>query len=158
MIPLTMRQHWLRSWRGAYRRPRAIISTKKDEILQGHLAPHWVNQDDKYTLEALIHLIIFSKAEVLLKWIMREWWPSKLYTNINCHKHKQPHQQIRARHTIFITIDGVNTTINIILHNANFQGAVSIRKTVLPGMAIPMLKIRRPYGRLIFNMEIAIRR
>ena len=38
------------------------------------------------------------------------------------------------------------------------QGAVSIRKTVLPGMAIPMLKIRRPLGRLIFNMEIAIRR
>ena len=27
-----------------------------------------------------------------------------------------------------------------------------------PGMAIPMLKIRRPNGRLIFNMEIAIRR
>ena len=38
------------------------------------------------------------------------------------------------------------------------QGAVSIRKTVLPGMAIPMLKIRRPNGRLIFNMEIAIHR
>ena len=38
------------------------------------------------------------------------------------------------------------------------QGAVWIRKTVLPGMAIPMLKIRRPNGRLIFNMEIAIRR
>ena len=38
------------------------------------------------------------------------------------------------------------------------QGALSIRKTVLPGMAIPMLKIRRPNGRLIFNMEIAIRR
>ena len=38
------------------------------------------------------------------------------------------------------------------------QRAVSIRKTVLPGMAIPMLKIRRPNGRLIFNMEIAIRR
>ena len=37
-------------------------------------------------------------------------------------------------------------------------GAVSIRKTVLSGMAIPMLKIRRPNGRLIFNMEIAIRR
>ena len=32
-------------------------------------------------------------------------------------------------------------------------GAVSIRKTVLPGMAIPMLKIRRPNGRFIFNME-----
>ena len=40
----------------------------------------------------------------------------------------------------------------------NVQGAVSIRKTVLPGMAIPMLKIRRPNGRLIFNMEIAIHR
>ena len=39
-----------------------------------------------------------------------------------------------------------------------YLGAVSIRKTVLPGMAIPMLKIRRPNGRLIFNMEIAIRR
>ena len=39
---------------------------------------------------------------------------------------------------------------------ANALGAVSIRKTVLPGMAIPMLKIRRPNGRLIFNMEIAI--
>ena len=38
------------------------------------------------------------------------------------------------------------------------QKAVSIRKTVLPGMAIPMLKIRRPNGRFIFNMEIAIRR
>ena len=36
------------------------------------------------------------------------------------------------------------------------QGAVSIRKTVLLGMAIPMLKIRRPTGRLIFNMGIAI--
>ena len=41
---------------------------------------------------------------------------------------------------------------------AKQQGAVSIRKTVLPGMAIPMLKIRRPNGRLIFNMEITIRR
>ena len=40
----------------------------------------------------------------------------------------------------------------------NIQGAVSIRKTVLPGMVIPMLKIRRPNDRLIFNMEIAIRR
>ena len=42
--------------------------------------------------------------------------------------------------------------------NDSLLGAVSIRKTVLPGMAIPMLKIRRPNGRLIFNMEIAIRR
>ena len=44
------------------------------------------------------------------------------------------------------------------LNSVSVKGAVSIRKTVLPGMAIPMLKIRRPNGRLIFNMEIAIRR
>ena len=44
------------------------------------------------------------------------------------------------------------------IHWIRLQGAVSIRKTVLPGMAIPMLKIRRPNGRLIFNMEFAIRR
>ena len=43
-------------------------------------------------------------------------------------------------------------------YGLDILGAVSIRKTVLPGMAIPMLKIRRPNGRLIFNMEIAIRR
>ena len=43
-------------------------------------------------------------------------------------------------------------------HDGFILGAVSIRKTVLPGMAIPMLKIRRPNGRLIFNMEITIRR
>ena len=45
-----------------------------------------------------------------------------------------------------------------VIATATILGAVSIRKTVLPGMAIPMLKIRRPNGRLIFNMEIAIRR
>ena len=39
---------------------------------------------------------------------------------------------------------------------SDILGAVSIRKTVLPGMAIPMLKIRRPNDRLIFNMEIPI--
>ena len=49
-------------------------------------------------------------------------------------------------------------TPTIYKHIEENLGAVSIRKTVLPGMAIPMLKIRRPNGRLIFNMEIAIRR
>ena len=41
-------------------------------------------------------------------------------------------------------------------HDEEHLGAVSIRKTVLPGMAIPMLKIRRPNGRLIFSMGIPI--
>ena len=51
-----------------------------------------------------------------------------------------------------------DTSVKIHSINQQNQGAVSIRKTVLPHMAIPMLKIRRPNGRLIFNMEIAIRR
>ena len=46
--------------------------------------------------------------------------------------------------------------IKIYVYWYEHQGAVSIRKTVLPGMAIPMLKIRRPNGRLIFNMGIPI--
>ena len=41
-------------------------------------------------------------------------------------------------------------------HSWKLLGAVSIRKTVLLGMVIPMLKIRRPTGRLIFNMGIPI--
>ena len=36
------------------------------------------------------------------------------------------------------------------------QGPVSIKRPSYLGMAIPMLKIRRPLGRLIFNMVIAI--
>ena len=36
------------------------------------------------------------------------------------------------------------------------QGPVSISKTSFPGMGIPMLKIRRSYDRLIFNMGIPI--
>ena len=47
---------------------------------------------------------------------------------------------------------------NVISTSMGSLGAVSIRKTVLPGMAIPMLKIRCPNRCLIFNMEIAIRR
>ena len=59
---------------------------------------------------------------------------------------------IHKKHTIARTLaQGMGCLLWIL-------GAVSIRKTVLPGMAIPMLKIRRPNGRLIFNMEIAIRR
>ena len=55
------------------------------------------------------------------------------------------------------TLDFRSRAPGFIIHLQGL-GAVSIRKTVFPGMAIPMLKIRRPSGRLIFNMEIAIRR
>ena len=47
----------------------------------------------------------------------------------------------------------IDNTLFAINFSVFILGAVSIRKTVLPGMAIPMLKIRRPNGRLIFNME-----
>ena len=65
----------------------------------------------------------------------------------------------KVMHESLITLTGRNLDNNTNLDEVvTVQGAVSIRKTVLPGMAIPMLKIRRPNGRLIFNMEIAIRR
>ena len=65
------------------------------------------------------------------------------------------HDQWIAKY-LFLTLQASLT--DDITHDIENLGAVSIRKTVLPGMAIPMLKIRRPNGRLIFNMEIAIRR
>ena len=55
--------------------------------------------------------------------------------------------------------NSISVHIDIIIHRPlwnKLQEAVSIRKTVLSGMAIPMLKIRGPNDRLIFNMEIAI--
>ena len=48
------------------------------------------------------------------------------------------------------------SNITLYWKEIRYQGAVSIRKTVLLGMVIPMLKIRRPTGRLIFNMGIPI--
>ena len=55
-------------------------------------------------------------------------------------------------------MSGSHMRYKIAYHSAHWSilGAVSIRKTVLLGMAIPMLKIRRPTGRLIFNMGIPI--
>ena len=88
------------------------------------------------------------------------------------HNHITSHDKIKITHTLFyiprplcqlykflIYIDGLVQDFSISIANTlEILGAVSIRKTVLPGMAIPMLKIRRPNGRLIFNMENAIRR
>ena len=56
--------------------------------------------------------------------------------------------------TMFLPVKWMQDSVNFFGN----PGAVSIRKTVLPGVAIPMLKIRRPNGRLIFNIGIAIRR
>ena len=59
---------------------------------------------------------------------------------------------------MFGVVIGPTLNLSPTVYGLDILGAVSIRKTVFPGMAIPMLKIRRPNGRLIFNMEIAIRR
>ena len=88
-----------------------------------------------YTIAPSIY-IVYATMNTLH--FLRNW-------NHCCHDNLKLHSLVT--NTIFSTTEG-----------QIFQGAVSIRKTVLPGMAIPMLKIRRPNGRLIFNMEIAIRR
>ena len=62
----------------------------------------------------------------------------------------------RTRANISLIANEFACTILTWDQQSSAQGAVSIKKTVLPGMAIPMLKIRRPNGRLIFNMEITI--
>ena len=82
----------------------------------------------------------FSKNNVNINY----WWISEI-----AKRHYGTHT-----HTLLHTLTTTITTAKITCK----LGAVSIRKTVLPGMAIPMLKIRRPNGRLIFNMEIAIHR
>ena len=80
------------------------------------------------------------------------------------YKHKKT-QQKETLHCILYTKHKLNhfySDDTILLRvgrlTADILGAVSIRKTVLPGVAIPMLKIRRPNGRLIFNIGIAIPR
>ena len=52
--------------------------------------------------------------------------------------------------------EGINVTKDGNTYNVLTQGPVSIQRPSYPGMAISMLKIRRPLGRLIFNMGIAI--
>ena len=68
------------------------------------------------------------------------------------------HQSHLKERTSMTNLSALFIFIEMYLKFRRNLGAVSIRKTVLPGMAIPMLKIRRPNGRLIFNMEITIRR
>ena len=68
------------------------------------------------------------------------------------------HNHNKAKHNKTVCIFIGIYCSSLIHEGRDEMGAVSIRKTVLPGMAIPMLKIRRHNGRLIFNMEITIRR
>ena len=83
------------------------------------------------------------------------WW--LLMGLLSCYLGAAPCLQSIGLNMI-VRILGTERTFSRYIIKPRYLGAVSIRKTVLPGMAIPMLKIRRPNGRLIFNMEITILR
>ena len=97
------------------------------------------------------YVIFINSATVKIQW--------KQNLVINRATHTRTHRRTR---TYSLLLGGSAgrwlTVVDYVYTFISHQGAVSIRKTVLPGMAIPMLKIRRPNGRLIVNMEIAIRR
>ena len=89
--------------------------------------------------------------------------PQESGTNLSQHKYVALPEPEYSRGWDKTIYNHPDLTMGFIYHQRDIfyiihLGAVSIRKTVLPGMAIPMLKIRRPNGRLIFNMEISIRR
>ena len=92
------------------------------------------------------------------------WLFSSVLSILKAHYRVMRHLQLQRwpiSWTVYVA-DKARSNLHITTNQGTkvfyIQGVVSIRKTVLPGMAIPMLKIRRPNGRLIFNMEIAIRR
>ena len=83
-----------------------------------------------------------------------------IYMYICSNVYKTSYGHIENWEAIYIAevhLELIASLYEVTVHSLHL-GAVSIRKTVLPGMAISMLKIRRPNGRLIFNMEITIRR
>ena len=136
-------------WPGWRRQP--IIWTNAEILLNGLLGTS--------VSEILIEFYKCSFKKMHLKMSSGKWGPFCFGLNV-----------LRLIYLcsplIVLTFFVLGMILNILLGNGSqngsiyslIQGAVSIRKTVLPGMAIPMLKIRRPNGRLIFNMEIAIRR
>ena len=102
---------------------------------------------DRWIMNTTILFVNPTRWMVLLFWLPAWWalrlpgWPPEKCSNVS----------MLCAFLVF-------TKWFPFLHHCCILGAVSIRKTVLPGVAIPMLKIRRPNGRLIFNMEITIRR
>ena len=101
---------------------------------------------------SLIIVCCFDLIWRQIYWKTQHIYPHPAHTQTTQHI---PPPRTYTDHTASIIQHSIHTNRQ---KHTQKQGAVSIRKTVLPGMAIPMLKIRRPNGRLIFNMEIAIRR
>ena len=105
-----------------------------------------------------IHIRYISIAAVCLVYINTSWLHVFLHTHYGCILFSTEtwwHHKESKTHMVKCVPSQMQSSWG---QHGTHLGAVSIRKTVLPGMAIPMLKIRRPNGRLIFNMEIAIRR
>ena len=132
----------LKTWT---RQPVPMISEHS-----AHLTPLTVDYD-----KPISSIPLFSPFSIIIKRNVNHWISHSYLSGVVA-------AQLRWNPSNMNVIKGI---LQVILLDRKFcwgkinkQGAVSIRKTVLPGMAIPILKIRRPNGRLIFNMEIAIRR
>ena len=125
---INLGQEWLRYWLGVVRQDWRLK-------IQISFIPY------KYSC---LHPYNEHSAKRVSEWQYIIIWRLPLKPRSHCHNSHQSEYDIYLE-VSFIKIIGK-------------QGPVSIRKTVLPGMAIPMLKTRRPNGRLIFNMEIAIRK
>ena len=132
-----------------------LTQTLKDTILiqRWNFKSSWIHElisvvemppPPNFTIQ--LWVLLYSHHRTNRYYIHPHWGEGACCTNPTVHL---SHPKIRCFGTEMCTAS---------LYWNGSQGAVSIRKTVLPGMAIPMLKIRRPNGRLIFNMEIAIRR
>ena len=121
---------------------QAIIWTNAGILLIGPLGTNFS--------EILIAIQSFSFKKTRLKMLSVKWQPFCL--GLNVLNVSSLVQGIVCQSTQLLRCTVLWSTCH------NKLGAVSIRKTVLPGMAIPMLKIRRPNGRLIFNIGIAIPR
>ena len=119
-----------------------------------HPKPNKLEKGEGQVLDESGHLLC-QNCVLAWEYVWPVLWDSEKW------KYSTLHLPVPYKHTVpdFVVTAAADVWAhNIARSSAGTQGAVSIRKTVLPGMAIPMLKIRRPNGRLIFNMEIATRR
>ena len=151
------------------------------EIIKGRFVKHWLGSISLHQLSPLVEFLFFSIIETLficykshsrfagvttayLQWHLCElhrfiWHLCKSTADPNDETNERSFSDPIQGHILDKSDKYIPSRWKVDHKwKYDYLGAVSIRKTVLPGMAIPMLKIRRPNGRLIFNMEITIRR
>ena len=143
---------------------QAITWNKVDQVLRYHMVSlaqnKWTCLSKTDWLMYYIVIFAFYSSTLNIITVMQHehhnisnYWQSRLFVQ----QLTQANNKANVKLCITGPLSGASTS-DWWIPLTRDQGAVSIRKTVLPGMAIPMLKIRRPNGRLIFNMEITIRR